>query len=69
MEQRYSIARKENGTWVVCADGQEFFTCTSESKALKAAQEAADLLNQPTTSPSDTTGVLASSTEATSSTQ
>jgi hypothetical protein len=66
MEQRYSIARKENGTWVVSAHGQEMFTCATESEALKAAQEAADLLNQPTTPPPTTD---ASSTSATTTAQ
>jgi hypothetical protein len=51
MERRYSIARNENGTWIVSADGQEMFACASESEALKAAQDAEDLLNQPATPP------------------
>jgi hypothetical protein len=48
MEQPYSVKQTSDRKWVVSVGDQELMVCTLKSDALKATEEAAELLKQPT---------------------
>src|SRR6266853_1630029 len=47
MEQPYSVKQNGDHQWVVSAHGKEIMVCKRRSDAVKAAKDAAELLDQP----------------------